>query len=105
MVGNAGFEEILATTYTGIKIISMRSAHIRKLFSFTGWIFGLTSESKDNDKRIGSDTVTVSDGTREKIARLRYVNTLLTVLTNFIEASSCKLIFVQEPISNAFKSW
>lgn len=52
VVGNAGFEEILATTYTG-------------------WIFGLTSESKDNDKRIGSDTVTVSDGTREKIARLR----------------------------------
>ena len=57
----------------------MKSAHIRELFSFTGWIFGLTSESKDNDKRIGSDTVTVSDGTREKIARLRYVNgTLLT---------------------------
>ena len=55
----------------------MRSAHIGELFSFTGWIFGLTSESKDNDKRIGSDTVTVSDGTREKIARLRYVNTLL----------------------------
>ena len=56
----------------------MRCAHIRELSSFTGWIFGLTSESKDNDKRIGSDTVTVSDGTREKIARLRYVNTLLT---------------------------
>ena len=79
----------------------MRSAHIGELFSFTGWIFGLTSESKDNDKRIGSDTVTVSDGTREKIARLRYVNTLLYLIV----ASFCKSIFAQGPISNASKSW
>ena len=79
----------------------MRCAHIRELSSFTGWIFGLTSESKDNDKRIGSDTVTVSDGTREKIARLRYVNTLLYLIV----ASSCKSIFVEGPISNASKSW
>ena len=79
----------------------MRCAHLRELSSFTGWIFGLTSESKDNDKRIGSDTVTVSDGTREKIARLRYVNTLLYLIV----ASFCKSIFVQGPISNASKSW
>ena len=47
----------------------------------------MTSESKDNDKRIGSNTVTVSDGTREKIARLRCENILYWKL----QFASCPL--------------
>lgn len=59
VLGKSGFEEIVASTYTG-------------------WCFGLTSEATDNNitsssrmSAAASDSVAISDGTREKVHRLR----------------------------------
>ena len=53
VLGKTGFEEIVAATYTG-------------------WCFGLTSEATDNSAKMSSaDSIAVSDGTREKVSKLR----------------------------------
>eukprot|EP00095_Tigriopus_kingsejongensis_P011869 maker-scaffold180_size281610-snap-gene-0.36 protein:Tk11869 transcript:maker-scaffold180_size281610-snap-gene-0.36-mRNA-1 annotation:"bardet-biedl syndrome 7 protein homolog" len=52
VVGNAGFEEIVATTYSG-------------------WCFGLTTESVEAHGGLQTDMASISDSTRHKIASLR----------------------------------
>ena len=55
VVGNAGFEEILATTYTG-------------------WCFGLTSEPVENKSGgMSAEVAMINDQTRAKAMALRYV--------------------------------
>ncbi|KAB7495673.1 Bardet-Biedl syndrome 7-like protein [Armadillidium nasatum] len=52
VVGNSGYDEVLASSYTG-------------------WVFGLTSEPMDRNVSSESGVVSISQESREKIQRLR----------------------------------
>ena len=54
VVGSGGYDEIMASTYTG-------------------WIFGLTTETRETQVKLDSGVIEIDQATREKLQKLKYV--------------------------------
>ena len=95
MVGSGGFDEIIASTYTGsyaydnFIVILIAYLDIGKTKNYfliydpihLGWVFGLTTENAENASRLRAESVSSmssfasseSSSTRDKLNKLRYL--------------------------------
>ena len=98
VVGSGGFDEIVASTYTGKRqrndFSSILSSIIYLVLSlnainhnhyYLGWVFGLTAENAENAQGLRAESISSmssfnsaeSASTKDKLSKLRYVHTSL----------------------------